>query len=27
LRSLHNRLRALYAQRGDHSLNSFSTKE
>jgi hypothetical protein len=27
LRSLHNRLRALYAQRGDHSLNSFSAKE
>ncbi|MCX6600865.1 MAG: hypothetical protein NT025_04815 [bacterium] len=27
LRSLHNRLRALYAQRGDLSLNSFSAKE
>ena len=27
LRSLHNRLRALYAQRGDLSLNLFSVKE
>jgi hypothetical protein len=27
LRALHNRLRALYAQRGDLSLNSFSAKE
>jgi hypothetical protein len=27
LRILHNRLRALYSMRGDHSLNFFSAKE